>query len=79
MSQNPPANNYPYWSDAVVYVKSDSTTYKRFAVSRTDRSYITSSLSPGTYQMFVSRLGYTTAALKIVEQQIWIINFYLDN
>ena len=81
MTQNPPANNYPYWSDAIVYIKSDSTTYKRFAVSGTDRTYRSSALSPGTYQMFVSRFGYTTAlrSVTVGATNLDSINFYLDS
>jgi hypothetical protein len=81
MGQNPPANRYPYWSDAVIYIKSDSSTYKRFAVSGTDRSYRTSVLNPGTYQVFVSRFGYTVAAQTVTLGSVNLdsVNFYLDS
>jgi len=81
MTQNPPANNYPYWSDAVVYVKTDTTTFKRFAISGTDRSYRTSLLNPGTYQLFVSRFGFTTATRSVTvgATNLDSINFYLDS
>jgi hypothetical protein len=74
-----PAGSYPYQSDAILYVKTDST-YNRFALSKTNEAYTTSQLSPGTYNLIVYRPGYLPASRTVTlgSTNLDTINFYLD-
>lgn len=70
---------YPYQRDAILYVKQGSS-FKRFAISHDDQSYMTSSLDAGTYDLYVYRSGYTYAIRNIVlgTANLDTVNFYLD-
>jgi hypothetical protein len=81
---NPPMNppitgNYPFLSDAIVYLK-QGTLFRRFAISQTDQSYLTNILNSGSYDVFVSRIGYTTASRTVLLNTTQdTVNFYLDS
>jgi len=75
-----PPGAYPYRSKSVLYVKQNNV-FRRFAVSVENESYVTSSLSPGTYELSAYRLGYCmqSAAITINPNTTdTIVNFTLD-
>src|SRR5260221_5810041 len=78
ISGNPPGS-YPYLRDAILCVEQGSI-FKRFAVSRDDQSYLTSSLEAGVYDLYVYRTGYTYAMRNVTLGSVNLdtINFYLD-
>ena len=77
----PPFNQpgFPYSKDAIVYAK-QGNTFKRFAISDSTESYILDSLIPGTYDLYVDRIGYTSAhrTVTLSTFNIDTIDFYLD-
>lgn len=70
---------YPFSRDAIIYAK-QGNTYREFAVSDSTQRYILDSLAPGTYDLFVDRIGYVSATRTVVlgSTNIDTINFYLD-
>jgi len=79
ISGNPPGS-YPYQSGSILYIKQGSI-FRGSAVSGSDESYTTASLFPGTYDLYVYRLGYISAYEQVVlgNTNLDTVNFYLDS
>jgi hypothetical protein len=75
---NPPLP-FPFKSDAIVYVKSGSQ-FKKFAVSTQLEQYSIPDVPTGNYEVFVNRIGYTSALrnLAVGTTNIDTFNFILD-
>lgn len=69
----------PFKSDAIVYAKQNGL-FKKFAVSTQTEQYSMPSLSPGNYEIYVNRVGYTSASINVVIGSVNIdtLNFTLD-
>lgn len=75
---NPAPRDFPFLSGSIVYIK-QGDLFRRFAVSNTDESYSTGVLNPGTYEVFVSRIGYTSASRTVaLNVSTDTVDFYLD-
>jgi hypothetical protein len=78
---NPVLNQpgFPFSKDAIIYAKQGSI-YRQFAVSDSSEKYTLTGLSPGTYDLFVNRLGYISALRTVTlgTTNLDTINFYLD-
>ncbi len=78
---SPPFNQpgFPFSKDAIVYAK-QGTTYRKFSVSDSLEKYTLDSLTPGTYDLIVDRIGYISATRTVVltASNLDTINFYLD-
>ncbi len=75
---NPP-QPLPFKSSSIVYVKSGND-YKKFGVSTDLEQYSIPNLSPGSYEVYVNRIGYTSGMRNIVVGTVNVdtINFTLD-
>ncbi|RPI13778.1 MAG: T9SS C-terminal target domain-containing protein [Ignavibacteriae bacterium] len=69
----------PFKSDAYVYAR-QGNLFRGFAVSTQTEQYMLPSLPPGTYDIYVNRIGYTAAFTNIVisSASIDTLNFTLD-
>jgi hypothetical protein len=83
LNYTPPFNNpvlpLPFKSNSIVYVKSGSD-FKKFGISTELETYSIPSVSPGNYDVYVNRIGYTSASRNIVVGTVNIdtLNFTLD-
>lgn len=70
---------FPFSKDAVVYAMQD-TIFRGFAISDSLQKYTLTGLSPGTYNLTVDRIGYTSATKTVTlgTSNLDTINFYLD-
>jgi hypothetical protein len=69
----------PYKNGAIIYVKQGSD-YRRYSFSNNYEQYRATNLLPGSYDMFVYRIGYASAFKTVVlgSSNIDTIDFYLD-
>lgn len=74
-----PVPAYPFKSNSIVYIKSGNS-YVKFGVSTELETYTIPIVAPGNYDVFVNRIGYTSAARSIIVGSVNIdtLNFYLD-
>ncbi len=81
LNYNPVSNQpgFPFSKDAIIYAKQGSI-YRQFAVSDSSQKYTLTGLSPGSYDLFVNRLGYISAfrTVTLGTTNLDTINFYLD-
>jgi hypothetical protein len=70
---------FPYKSGAIIYAR-EGSYYRNYAVSNTLESYMIQQLQPGTYDLYVNRIGYTSATRTVTLGNVNIdtIDFYLD-
>lgn len=70
---------FPFSKDAIIYAK-QSGIFKQFAVSDSTERYTLIGLSPGTYDLIVDRIGYTSSSRTVTlgTSNLDTINFYLD-
>ncbi len=75
----PPPPPLPYKSDAIVYAK-QGNNFTKFAISNQSEQYSIPNLAPGSYEIYVNRIGYTSASTNINIGTINIdtLNFTLD-
>ncbi len=75
---NPPPP-LPFKSDAIVYAR-QGNDFKKFAVSTQTEQYLLTDLAPGTYEIYVNRIGYTSATtnVTVAATNIDTLNFTLD-
>jgi hypothetical protein len=69
----------PFKSDAVIYAK-QGNNYRKFAISSQTQQYSISNLAPGSYEIYVNRIGYTSAFgnVTVSTSNIDTLNFTLD-
>jgi hypothetical protein len=69
----------PFKSDAIIYAK-QGNSYRKFAVSTQTEQYSILGLAPGNYEIYVNRIGYTSASVNISVGTVNIdtLNFILD-
>jgi hypothetical protein len=77
----PPFNQpgFPFSRDAIVYAK-QGNIYRRFAITDSTQRFVLDSLVPGTYDLTVDRIGYTssTRTVNLSASNVDTINIYLD-
>ena len=75
---NPPPP-LPFKSDAIIYAR-QGNTYRNFAISSQTEQYSVPNLPPGTYEIYVNRVGYTSASanLTVGTTNVDTLNFILD-
>lgn len=75
---NPPPP-LPFKSDAIIYAK-QGDDFRKFTVSSQTEQYSLPGLSPGNYEIYVNRIGYTSSSVNISVGTVNIdtLNFILD-